>query len=223
MRGSSPLTRGAPRREDEKKRRARLIPAHAGSTTRGQWPPPARSAHPRSRGEHFGVGADCFAYLGSSPLTRGARIPVRKITSQSGLIPAHAGSTPPGMPTKWCWWAHPRSRGEHLFGAFHRIGDGGSSPLTRGALTHGWSFLSFVRLIPAHAGSTVRGQFSSFGDGAHPRSRGEHSFAAWSSGISNGSSPLTRGAQPRTISTSIPFRLIPAHAGSTPQATPSTA
>ena len=72
------------------------------------------------------------------------------------------------------WWAHPRSRGEHMAwsapgrrfqgsspltrgalaptqkGAF----PGGSSPLTRGAHGLEVEILEHVGLIPAHAGST---------------------------------------------------------------------
>ena len=53
--GSSPLTRGARGCGPLRSSRARLIPAHAGSTSPAT--PPARpsAAHPRSRGEHSTV------------------------------------------------------------------------------------------------------------------------------------------------------------------------
>ena len=71
IRGSSPLTRGkrSPRRT--RSSRSRLIPAHAGKTSR---PPVASSsteAHPRSRGENNKEHARVIAPWGSSPLTRG--------------------------------------------------------------------------------------------------------------------------------------------------------
>ena len=50
--GSSPLTRGAPDGCAACADAAGLIPAHAGSTGRVISPCAARSAHPRSRGEH---------------------------------------------------------------------------------------------------------------------------------------------------------------------------
>ncbi len=50
----------------------RLIPAHAGSTTRTPYPVCREPAHPRSRGEHRAVGALFVGPDGSSPLTRGA-------------------------------------------------------------------------------------------------------------------------------------------------------
>ena len=71
--GSSPLTRGKPRRVHGVTERLGLIPAHAGKTHEVAEADKARWAHPRSRGEnstgeYFGATA-----MGSSPLTRGKR------------------------------------------------------------------------------------------------------------------------------------------------------
>ena len=52
--GSSPLTRGKPASGEDRRRRAGLIPAHAGKTTRPTPPPSRLEAHPRSRGENYG-------------------------------------------------------------------------------------------------------------------------------------------------------------------------
>ena len=92
--GSSPLTRGKhptpPRRVGERG----LIPAHAGKTrglrqsTDGAW------AHPRSRGENYGVEIELAPGYGSSPLTRGKRPGLGLVLRRPGLIPAHAGKTP---------------------------------------------------------------------------------------------------------------------------------
>ena len=69
--GSSPLTRGKPEHGRDRRRRARLIPAHAGKTApRSPRSRPA-PAHPRSRGENFGGSVHGHAPIGSSPLTRG--------------------------------------------------------------------------------------------------------------------------------------------------------
>ena len=69
--GSSPLARGTPARFPACYRRARLIPARAGSTCRRGRTRRPSSAHPRSRGEHKtslnSLGLSC----GSSPLARG--------------------------------------------------------------------------------------------------------------------------------------------------------
>ena len=50
--GSSPHTRGAPLDRERRLRRARIIPAYAGSTTKTFSPPRAARDHPRIRGEH---------------------------------------------------------------------------------------------------------------------------------------------------------------------------
>ncbi len=52
--GSSPPTRGTLGGVDRGRDDARLIPAHAGNTSRAQRVPCWTSAHPRPRGEHFG-------------------------------------------------------------------------------------------------------------------------------------------------------------------------
>ena len=155
-----------------------LIPAHAGSTPPGTPAQAYRGAHPRSRGEHLmDVGLDLKDW-GSSPLTRGARQPLRVHRRDDGLIPAHAGSTadtsrwrPAGRahprsrgehsmffnPRFWRG-AHPRSRGEHLPRNITSLATSGSSPLTRGAPSLTRSRRATMRLIPAHAGSTLWGE-----------------------------------------------------------------
>ena len=52
--GSSPLTRGKPRRNRRGALLYRLIPAHAGKTWDAVWPQLQAAAHPRSRGENHG-------------------------------------------------------------------------------------------------------------------------------------------------------------------------
>ena len=70
--GSSPLTRGARLECCTLTRGPGLIPAHAGSTLVRPWTRWARSAHPRSRGEHDNPDLKHHRFQGSSPLTRGA-------------------------------------------------------------------------------------------------------------------------------------------------------
>ena len=214
-RGSSPLTRGAPRRRRLDRQYPGLIPAHAGSTW---WPGlgsrPDR-AHPRSRGEHNSMLAYHLPLQGSSPLTRGARNKTIARYVVAGLIPAHAGSTCDCGSHAGAAWAHPRSRGEHG----GKCGRGrcrvGSSPLTRGALLPPLVVDQSVRLIPAHAGSTRRFTSSWSALGAHPRSRGEHFLLTASLARKVGSSPLTRGAPIPGRWNRNRYGLIPAHAGST--------
>ena len=152
--GSSPLTRGAHSSTSSRTLESGLIPAHAGSTLRPCRNSPTRRAHPRSRGEHKHFCLDFPVEDGSSPLTRGARHNAVAPAVDFGLIPAHAGSTRPQYAHPQPARAHPRSRGEHLYGVAILTGGKGSSPLTRGARGHGGSERAQLGLIPAHAGST---------------------------------------------------------------------
>ena len=152
---------------------------------------------------------------GSSPLTRGAQMSSSLTRDNLRLIPAHAGSTSALMPRASMKAAHPRSRGEHNVKSFHITPTHGSSPLTRGALPPLVELFAAVRLIPAHAGSTIGLEITRRPLWAHPRSRGEHPCWATISRQAAGSSPLTRGA-PLGARRSVRNRgLIPAHAGST--------
>ena len=111
--------------------------------------------------------------------------------------------------------AHPRSRGENSQRVWRAGGRWGSSPLTRGkrrlrrgrAQRHG--------LIPAHAGKTAPRLATKRDRRAHPRSRGENTWAVIGFGRAAGSSPLTRGKHRRQAQRPGRAGLIPAHAGKT--------
>ena len=153
--------------------------------------------------------------LGSSPLARG--LPgVRAAGSVPvGIIPAHAGFTPPSTATTVPCRDHPRSRGVYA----HRPVDGqmgrGSSPLARGLQSVTLARTTVWGIIPARAGFTVVQDHPTVGVEDHPRSRGVYTPAASATGRLPGSSPLARGlplsSQPRTWSPGI----IPARAGFT--------
>ena len=153
--GSSPLTRGKHRQRGRLLDRNRLIPAHAGKTSKLEGTDVNFEAHPRSRGENGLTSAGTAVKAGSSPLTRGKHaIPAASATPMR-LIPAHAGKTrrPPSKSRRGR--AHPRSRGENLtYGLYPSI-SAGSSPLTRGKLPRCDARSRHWRLIPAHAGKTL--------------------------------------------------------------------
>ena len=170
-------------------------------------------AHPRSRGENADSEVRVRERAGSSPLTRGKHVPSVYGGRRPGLIPAHAGKTPPPESITTASAAHPRSRGEN-FGPF-MLGccDKGSSPLTRGKRTGAQVNIGGRGLIPAHAGKTrtvtvrcirLRAHPRSRGKTrtvtvrcirlrAHPRSRGENLPLSCEPPMLVGSSPLTRG------------------------------
>ena len=137
--GSSPLTRGKHRQRGRLLDRNRLIPAHAGKTSKLEGTDVNFEAHPRSRGENGLTSAGTAVKAGSSPLTRGKHaIPAASATPMR-LIPAHAGKTSRGPSKVRASTAHPRSRGENknVRKALNVLA--GSSPLTRGKPSGGAS------------------------------------------------------------------------------------
>ena len=191
--GSSPLTRGRQGPTRHRRRRSRLIPAHAGSTIRLRRGRVGNKAHPRSRGVDGPVLFLLNFGDGSSPLTRGRRVRASEYRPDRRLIPAHAGSTRASASAPTLTTAHPRSRGVD-----HDQGQGGgglrgSSPLTRGRRTTARVIEGVAGLIPAHAGSTVKTGRAGSRAPAHPRSRGVDSKGDRLPARPDGSSPLTRG------------------------------
>ena len=150
-------------------------------------------AHPRSRGENFAEAGISTSIRGSSPLTRGKRLPTIGAVGLSGLIPAHAGKTFQAELEMIQERAHPRSRGENSRGDFRTGTCLGSSPLTRGKPPTRTPVSTRSGLIPAHAGKTWCLRASGSSPGAHPRSRGENRMARTALVRASGSSPLTRG------------------------------
>ena len=219
--GSSPLTRGKLRRRNVRARPARLIPAHAGKTVALRYRRTRLPAHPRSRGENVVADTKKFSRAGSSPLTRGKHRLADRLQDRERLIPAHAGKTARPQSRSRAPAAHPRSRGENSFRRDSAGIKGGSSPLTRGKPPRVRRAGGQQRLIPAHAGKTRCDRRRGRSYGAHPRSRGENSFAKPLKARENGSSPLTRGKPRPTRSPVRTRRLIPAHAGKTDRIAPS--
>ena len=132
--GSSPLTRGKRLGGDRRLGPDRLIPAHAGKTTKHGLLTQNPAAHPRSRGENISTVTGGIQSAGSSPLTRGKRPRYADKAQRPRLIPAHAGKTEEGATKAAPQPAHPRSRGENANRAPRYCTVTGSSPLTRGKL-----------------------------------------------------------------------------------------
>ena len=195
-RGSSPLMRGIPTSKLATLNVPRIIPAHAGNTTKFENGKLIMEDHPRSCGEYLDID-DLPVYLqGSSPLMRG--ILNRETVSQyeSRIIPAHAGNTTQRPVDLIIFQDHPRSCGEYQAGAQAVRRIRGSSPLMRGIHIFSAQVDDIYRIIPAHAGNTRCVQSEIHFDTDHPRSCGEYFFTFNSE--KNG------------------LRIIPAHAGNTP-------
>ena len=158
-----------------------------------QAPIPSTKAHPRSRGEHRLVKAQCKDSRGSSPLARGTYAVIRVLALLGRLIPARAGNMFMRRHTLSPPSAHPRSRGEHQ-GDNRTIGQpNGSSPLARGTFSTSTVTCFYWRLIPARAGNIPPYGLLPHLDPAHPRSRGEHRDILDTALNLAGSSPLARG------------------------------
>ena len=193
--GSSPHTRGAPKRAFKNARIVGIIPAYAGSTQECLQGDRADKDHPRIRGEHNSrVG--CFTFSGgSSPHTRGALECGDIPCNAHGIIPAYAGSTKIGRHDGRRPRDHPRIRGEHLWWSCSRPSRSG--------------------IIPAYAGSTCRSRGAYRSSRDHPRIRGEHRQVGVDGVGLRGSSPHTRGAPVLRQAPDQKLRIIPAYAGST--------
>ena len=153
--GSSPHTRGALRRPQSSDRGRRIIPAYAGSTSRGRW--------------------KNSPIWGSSPHTRGALARVLGSAGLRRIIPAYAGSTRRASLRRITAGDHPRIRGEHSGSTTAPKPAPGSSPHTRGALVEErWS----VMAVSDHP--RIRGEHENTppGDnmrvGSSPHTRGAH-------------------------------------------------
>ena len=153
--GSSPLARGTHLERPMGWHWRRLIPARAGNTHHACVVLGARTAHPRSRGEHHLDGPHLHHGGGSSPLARGTRLGAAESRLSARLIPARAGNTPMNHKTLVEISAHPRSRGEHQDRPCFYAPFAGSSPLARGTRSPAAPLHRTARLIPARAGNTV--------------------------------------------------------------------
>ena len=174
LEGSSPLTRGKPPTHCRECGAERLIPAHAGKTTKGPRYGVPVWAHPRSRGENTTAALIGALTPGSSPLTRGKPTARLGCLLLARLIPAHAGKTHAHACADRRLAAHPRSRGENRGIRPSGHSSGGSSPLTRGKPGRWQHEHRAGGLIPAHAGKTAPSHAAAGRNWAHPRSRGEN-------------------------------------------------
>ena len=172
--GSSPHVRGARGEGLHGTLPERIIPACAGSTPSGSCACSSPGDHPRMCGEHALLARRLLVALGSSPHVRGALDEDLPLLRALRIIPACAGSTSEGEVCIGVPQDHPRMCGEHTSGAVAYASNGGSSPHVRGALRLHSHILSYQRIIPACAGSTLASAFIVSYHPDHPRMCGEH-------------------------------------------------
>ena len=153
--------------------------------------------------------------LGSSPLSRGIRAELAVGVGIVGIIPALAGNTNTTPPATFLGRDHPRSRGEYDQKVWASLDAHGSSPLSRGIRSQASGQWTYLRIIPALAGNTLRGFAQLDIRRDHPRSRGEYGGSESVIRFSSGSSPLSRGIRVQLPTHFEAIGIIPALAGNT--------
>ena len=132
----------------------RIIPAHAGQTSRRNSSCYRQPDHPRACGANEHVRFLVGLRHGSSPRMRGKRYQRPPPPRQRRIIPAHAGQTPPSTTRDICRPDHPRACGANAARLAPRRFPSGSSPRMRGKRRRPTLFHDSIRIIPAHAGQT---------------------------------------------------------------------
>ena len=213
--GSSPRMRGKLICRFCRRCRMRIIPAHAGQTTRTTSCPARYPDHPRACGANLGKIGSLFGSFGSSPRVRGKRRPRPCPRTPVRIIPAHAGQT---SGSRWGLDGnadHPRACGANAPVHVAARDPAGSSPRMRGKPVRSRRLRARRRIIPAHAGQTnsVPAKRSSHAD--HPRACGANVMVPSACMLMVGSSPRMRGKRHPPSPCNPVMRIIPAHAGQT--------
>ena len=213
--GSSPRMRGKLICRFCRRCRMRIIPAHAGQTTRTTSCPARYPDHPRACGANLGKIGSLFGSFGSSPRMRGKPAEVAGAWTATRIIPAHAGQTN-SVPAKRSSHAdHPRACGANVMVPSACMLMVGSSPRMRGKRHPPSPCNPVMRIIPAHAGQTVSNSSRTSARSDHPRACGANPALSVMTAAPAGSSPRMRGKRAGHRLRPRPYRIIPAHAGQT--------
>ena len=152
---------------------ARITPACAGKSSPGSLPPSPSEDHPRVRGEKLRAARAAPRPLGSPPRARGKAIEGRNNISRHGITPACAGKSPPQQLSAHRFRDHPRVRGEKRETEGLMRDGAGSPPRARGKAADHRLSRQERGITPACAGKRAGGVRKCFGEGDHPRVRGE--------------------------------------------------
>ncbi len=174
MTGLSPLARGTRCGQPCGSAHGWFIPAGAGNTHSPFESMLNRAVYPRWRGEHALKVKRSESDIGLSPLARGTRQQLERVSPVRRFIPAGAGNTgQPGL-LRECRAVYPRWRGEHLQTSFKPFFICGLSPLARGTPLTDAIKKALSRFIPAGAGNTGLSAAEPPTPPVYPRWRGEH-------------------------------------------------
>ena len=154
--GSSPRMRGKLGVTSESTAQQRIIPAHAGQTTPSTLTASTTTDHPRACGANPVKRPLRNSNAGSSPRMRGKLHPIWRPPFVARIIPAHAGQTARPSRRTGAGPDHPRACGANSSRLSRSVGHSGSSPRMRGKRSDVQKKAPCARIIPAHAGQTVR-------------------------------------------------------------------
>ena len=132
-----------------------------------------------------------------------------------GIIPARAGFTGWGTPSRAGGGDHPRACGVYTPSITAVATHLGSSPRVRGLRLHGALSMGVRGIIPARAGFTPQAGRRATPSGDHPRACGVYMGAVATGAETAGSSPRVRGLQDRPGRDRPGPGIIPARAGFT--------
>ena len=167
--GSSPRMRGSPIPIQAPPYVNGIIPAHAGLTEYFAFSRRRHGDHPRACGAHASSRYSRLTRQGSSPRMRGSRSAFGVACAAGGIIPAHAGLTLVEGINFSDSWDHPRACGAHQRHCCNACVLPGSSPRMRGSQTHNIDGHFGARIIPAHAGLTLKNpNIDAILSGPHP-------------------------------------------------------
>ena len=195
--GSSPRGRGTRSEGSIATVCDRFIPAWAGNTSKVGPIPVSTTVHPRVGGEHGNRRIRGVGCGGSSPRGRGTQAGQRPGRPPERFIPAWAGNTAQGLPSRCRSPVHPRVGGEHENDLRTLRTRAGSSPRGRGTPGRGPIGCAAERFIPAWAGNTRTTSPTTNDPPVHPRVGGEHGADPLHLEQVAGSSPRGRGTRSR--------------------------
>ena len=213
--GSSPRMRGKLNKTRVGGAIRRIIPAHAGQTWHSNRCQVCAPDHPRACGANVRTPFAAVRQSGSSPRMRGKLVERHRGGRPRRIIPAHAGQTFLNTNLFYLYTDHPRACGANGLSTRVYRPPIGSSPRMRGKRTRWFFRCPPARIIPAHAGQTIRWSADRRCPADHPRACGANQDDGFRNYCDGGSSPRMRGKRRRHPRSGRHRRIIPAHAGQT--------